>query len=130
MHRFQKISFRDFNDFYDYIPAEEQVLVDLLWRIIYETLPDVRERLAYNVPFYYRHRRICYLWPSSIPWGGLKPNSGVALGFVKGRQFAADYLTGGTGRDMRYRTFSHQKEVDAMLLRDLLLQAAVLDNPG
>ncbi|MEJ2478419.1 MAG: DUF1801 domain-containing protein [Desulfobacterales bacterium] len=103
MNKFQKVSFRNFNDFFDFLPTEEQEIVESLRGIILDALPGVTEKLAYNVPFYYRHRRICYIWPSAIPWGGLDKGSGVALGFVKGRLIAGDYLTGGGGKDVRYR---------------------------
>jgi len=127
MNKFQKISFRSFGDFYDFLPPEEQELVDFLRDIILESEPDLSEKLAYNVPFYYYHRRICYIWPSAIPWGGLEPGSGVALGFTKGRQLAGDYLSGGNGKDVRYRLFRQVQEIDPLLVRSLVREAIELD---
>jgi hypothetical protein len=42
----------------------------------------LREKLSYGVPFYFRQSRVCFIWPASVPNGGLK--EGVALGFCKG----------------------------------------------
>lgn len=127
MNKFQKLSFRDIGDFFDYLPRDEERVATSLRNIILETVPELKEKLAYNVPFYYLRRRICYIWPSSIPWGGLVPGSGVALGFVNGRQIAADYLTGGGGRDVRYRLFMKPGDIDRHLVQDLLIEAVQRD---
>ncbi len=128
MNKYQKVNFRGFSDFYDFIPAEEQVIVDFLREIILDAAPELSERLSYNVPFYYFRHRVCYIWPSTIPWGGLKPGTGVALGFTKGRQLASDYLTGGKGKDVRYRLFNQVQDIDTLLVSDLVCEAVRLDH--
>ncbi len=130
MNKFQKVSFHDYDEFFDYLPAEEQKLVQVLRSIILETIPEVTEKISYNVPFYSLRKRICYIWPSAIPWGGLVPGSGVALGFSRGRELQADYLNGGKGRDVRYRLFSSVGEIDRQLLSDLLMSAVILESEG
>ncbi|MCA6074228.1 DUF1801 domain-containing protein [Fulvivirga sedimenti] len=127
MNKFQRVSFHTYDDFFDFLPAGEQKLVEILRNLVYENIPDVREKISYNVPFYSRFRRICYIWPSVIPWGGLKPGSGVALGFTKGKTLQSDYLTGGKGKEVRFRLFASIHEIDRPLLADLLLEATVID---
>ena len=79
MNKIQKVDFKSIDDFMEFLPAEELSIVESLKSIITDTIPEVKEKLAYNVPFYYRHYRLCYIWPASIPWGGLK--AGFSLGF-------------------------------------------------
>ncbi|MEO0528096.1 MAG: DUF1801 domain-containing protein [Bacteroidota bacterium] len=81
MNRFQKVRFTGIQDFLDFLPQEELVIVEALRKIIAASFPIYTERLAYNVPFYYHRSRICFIWPSAVPWGNLK--EGVALGFCR-----------------------------------------------
>tara|TARA_R110000868_G_scaffold403157_1_gene680146 strand:+ start:27121 stop:27306 length:186 start_codon:yes stop_codon:yes gene_type:complete len=57
----QEIEFTSIQEFLDYLPEEELEIVLFLRKIVLECMPDCKERLAYNVPFYYRHSKICYI---------------------------------------------------------------------
>lgn len=83
---FQKgIKFQSFVEFWDFLPENERIIVDVLRQIILENLPSIcKEKLAYNVPYYYGNKRICLIWPGSIPWGGIR--EGVLLGFCQGNK--------------------------------------------
>lgn len=79
------MQFKTLEEFLDYLPEDELEIVLHLRKIILECMPDCKEKLAYNVPFYYRHSRICYIWPAS---GSMeKINRGVAIGFCKTASF-------------------------------------------
>ena len=119
----QRVKFRSINDFLDYLPKEELQIVERLQTIVLDTLPDVRERLAYNVPFYYRRRRLAYVWPASVPWGAVE--RGVALGFSYGKHLSyfADQRTGTTTK----LVFTELHQIDTPLLEALLLEAAEWD---
>jgi hypothetical protein len=78
----QHTRFSAIGDFLDYISEDELVIVEMLRKLVFECIPDCKEKLAYNVPFYYRHSRICFIWPASVPWGGVE--NGVAIGFCRG----------------------------------------------
>ncbi len=128
MNKIQKVRFRNLGDLLDYLPEIERELILELRDIILEEIPDVREHMAYNVPFYSRHRRICYLWPSSVPWGGLKPGDGVALGFSEGTRLRhGGYLEEGLRKQVASKTFSSQKEIDRSLIASLLSEAILID---
>jgi hypothetical protein len=128
MNKIQKLSFREVYDFLDYLEGKERTITGELRRIIFASIPDVTEKLAYNVPFYYRHKRICYIWPASVPWGGLKENEGVALGFCQGARMTHDgYLTTGSRKNVAVKVFKSLKDIDDMLLSDLLDEACALD---
>ena len=92
-----------------------------------EHMPDVREKLAYNVPFYYRHSRICFIWPGSVPWGTHKKR-GVELGFCRGHLLSdASYLERGNRKEVFIKTFHHVREINIEKLKSLFFEAVVID---
>ena len=81
MNKFQNVKFDSVEEFLDYLPEDEPQIVHRLRHLIALTFPKYREKLAYNVPFFYNNKRICCIWPSSVPWGNL--SQGVALAFQR-----------------------------------------------
>jgi hypothetical protein len=127
MGKAQDVSFSSVGEFLAYLPYEEFTIVDRLRELIYECIPDVQERLAYNVPFFYRHSRIVFIWPGWVPWGR-KRKSGVELGFCRGNLLSdAAYLNKGSRKEVYIRTFQHEKEIDIAEIRRLLLEAVSID---
>jgi hypothetical protein len=119
----QGIRFKSMDEFLDYLPEEELEIVLFLRKIILECITDCKEKLAYNVPFYYRHSRICYIWPASIPWG--KVEKGVAIGFCRG-----DLLTDETFKTSKFiskLTFTSVKEIDVPFLKQQIYEAVLID---
>src|SRR5688572_4799641 len=82
--RMQNVSFKNVEEFLDFLPDEELKIVELLRETIFSCLPEVTEKLSYNVPFYKRHKTILFIWPASILWGNKKSYKGVRLGFSSG----------------------------------------------
>ena len=123
---FQTVAFRSVAEFLHYLPHEELQIVEQLRRLVFECIPEGKEKLAYNVPFYYRYSRICFIWPGAVGWGGVK--SGVQLGFCKGNLLSDNsYLHGGSRKEVYIKTFHHKSEIDTRTLRQLLYEAAVID---
>lgn len=127
-NKFQNIGFRNFNDFYDYLPKEEQEIVILLKSIILDTIPNCIENIAYNVPFYSRNSRICFIWPAAIPWGKIK--SGVALGLCKGNliQDSSNYFDLEGRKEVARHIFQSTEEIDISLVCSFLEEAIRLDD--
>ena len=126
---FQKgIKFQSYVEFWDYLPENERIIVDILRQIILENLPStVKEKLAYNVPYYYGNKRICLIWPASIPWGGIR--SGVLLGFCQGFKLSdpKSYLIHGTNKQVYYQIYHSVDEIDELAIASLLKEAIVID---
>jgi hypothetical protein len=123
------IKFRSMIEFWDYLPENERVIVDVLRQIILENLPKTcKEKLAYNVPFYYGKRRICLIWPGAVPWGGIR--QGVLLGFSYGNRLKDinQYLTHGTNKQVYYKIFLSTDEIDELNIVLLLKEALEIDN--
>jgi hypothetical protein len=115
----QGIQFKEVDEFLGYLPEREIEIVLFLRKIILECMPDCKEKLAYNVPFYYRHSRICYIWPATIPWE--KMSKSVAIGFCKGDSFLDE-----TFETTKF-TFNSVEEVDVVLLKEKIYEAILID---
>lgn len=126
---FQKgIKFQSFVEFWDFLPENERIIVDVLRQIILENLPATcKEKLAYNVPYYYGNKRICLIWPGSVPWGGIR--NGVLLGFCQGYKLTdpEGYLTHGTNKQVYYKIYHSVEEIDELAIVSLLREAVDFD---
>lgn len=126
MNQFQPISFDTVAEMLAYIPLEEQKIVEQLRLIVLDCIPGVKEKLAYNVPFYYRQSRICYIWPGSVPWGKVK--EGVSFGLCRGDLLTnASYLEAGERKQVYTKTFTSIRDIDREKLSQLLYEAVWID---
>jgi hypothetical protein len=127
---FQKgIKFKSILEFWEFIPEHEQVIVDVLRQIVLKNLPSYCiEKLTYNVPYFYGKRRICMIWPGSIPWGGIR--EGVLFGFCYGNRLkdVNHYLNHGTNKQVFYKIFHSPDEIDYDAIVGLLNEAVEVDN--
>lgn len=76
----------DIDEFLAGLPREEQVITKFLRSIILDCDPHIQEKLAYGVPYFFRNRRICFIWPHSAPYG--PKDTLVSLGFCYGYQLS------------------------------------------
>ena len=123
----QPVDFRNINDFLDYLPEEHLMIVGSLREIILSCIPDAREHLSFNVPYYSRFTRICFIWPSSVPWGNVKLR-GVDLGFCRGNLLSdPSYLDMGNRKQVYIKNFTDVRQIDHETIRQLLFEAVVID---
>ncbi|NML22289.1 DUF1801 domain-containing protein [Pseudoflavitalea sp. G-6-1-2] len=116
-------------ELFSLLPEEEKIIVDVLRQIIIETLPEYcREKISYNVPFFYGNKGICIIWPSTIPGGGIK--KGVLLGFWHGNKLADEdgFLLHGTNKQVFYKIYQTPEEIDDAPIIKLLKEAIRLDS--
>ncbi len=127
MAKISKLSFEDVDEFLDYLPAAEREVTLYLREVIRETLPQCIEKLSYNVPYYSCRRRICFIWPASIPWGNV--SNGVSLGFCYGHLIHDDhqYLENHKRKYVRTKTFRTLEGINLDLLQYYLYQAHLVD---
>jgi hypothetical protein len=123
MENLQDLQFKSMDGFLEYLPEEEKEIVLFLRKIVLECMPDSKEKLAYNVPFYYRHSKICYIWPASIPWG--KISSGVGIGFCKSTSLLDETFE--TATFSAKSLFSSIKEIDVTALKAQIREAILID---
>ena len=112
----------------DRLTENEQVILDVLRQIITENLPAYcKEKISYNVPYFYGNKGICIVWPASIPRGGIK--EGVLFGFWQGYLLEDEdrYLTHGTNKKIFYKIYKSPDEIDEEAIVKLLKEAIDLD---
>jgi len=116
-------------DHFAILPENERIIVDILRQIILESLPKrCKEKISYNVPFFYGNKGICIIWPSTIPGGGIK--KGVLLGFWHGCRLndRDNFLIHGTNKRVFYKIFQAPEEIDDNPIKKLLKEAIKSDN--
>ena len=115
-------------ELYALLPEDEKLIVDVLRQIIIGALPGYcKEKISYNVPFFYGNKGICIIWPASVPRGGIK--KGVLLGFWYGNKLKDEggFLTHGTNKQIFYRIYHSVEEIDEKPIEKLLKEALWLD---
>jgi len=114
--------------FFDLLTEDERILVDVLRQIVRESLPLVcKEKLAFNVPYFYGNKGICIIWPASIPGAGIK--QGVLLGFWQGFRLNDEegYLIHGTNKKIFYKIYKTPEEIEVRVVKKLLKEALRVD---
>ncbi len=124
----QNVSFRTVDEFLDFLIEEDLAIVQRLREIIFDAIPDVSERLSYNVPYYRRHADICFIWPGSISWGD-KIQSGVRFGFTQGYLLPDDigFLDKGKRKQVYWHDFFSLQDIDEETLASYLSLAVDID---
>jgi len=128
-NRFQPFTFQSTEEFFDYISRDELKIVNLLRSLIFQCIPECVEKLSYNVPYYSRNRRICFIWPASIPWGTVNLQ-GVQFGFCYGSYLRdeSNYLERKGRKQVFCKTFFTSEEINPDILRSFLFEALEIDN--
>lgn len=85
---------QDVETYLDTLSGNERVIMQRLRTMIFRAEPRISEKLSYGVPYFSRHRRLFYLWPSSaLPRRQQTepdPSPGVMLGFCYGNLLSND----------------------------------------
>ncbi len=115
-------------ELYEQLPDHELLLVEILRQIIKEQLPAYcKEKISYNVPYFYGNKGICIIWPASMPRGGV--SSGVLLGLWQGNKLKDEdqYLQHGSNKKIFYKIYQSTDEIDEIAITKLLKEAIELD---
>ena len=122
------IKIRSILHLYELLNDNERLIVDILRQIITENLPaGCKEKISYNVTFFYGKKGICIIWPATIPRGGIK--KGVLLGFWYGNKLkdVDNYLTHGTNKQIFYKIYNDVEEINERAIKKILKEAVALD---
>jgi hypothetical protein len=122
------IKIRSLVQLFEVLPENERIMVDVLRQIVIENLPArCKEKISFNVPFFYGNKGICIIWPASIPRGGFK--QGVLLGFWFGNKLKdkEHYLTHGTNKKVFYKIFQSADDINEESIVRLLNEALLID---
>ena len=122
------IKIRSLVQLFDLLPENERIIIDVLRQIILDNLPSYcKEKISFNVPYFYGQKGICIVWPATIPRGGIK--TGVLLGYWYGYKLndAEQYLTHGTNKQIFYKILQAPEEIDERPIVQLLKEAIEID---
>jgi hypothetical protein len=124
----QNVNFKNVDQLLEFLPEDELKIFELLRKIVFSCIPDIEEKISYNVPFYKRHYNICYIWPPSVQWGNVKYR-GVQFGFNKGylMQDEINWLEKGNRKQVFWKTFHSVKDIDIDLVKAYLFEAVLVD---
>jgi hypothetical protein len=120
------IKIKSISHLYEVLPESERITVDVLRQIIIAHT-TCKEKISYNVPFFYANKGICIVYPAFIPRGGIK--KGVLLGFWHGHLLkdADNYLIHGTNKQIFYKIYNSVEQVNEKAIVKLLKEAVRLD---
>ena len=113
---------------YDLLPENERVILDVLRHLVKDNIPpSCKEKISYNVPFFYGKKGICIIWPATVPGGGIR--KGVLFGFWYGNKLKDPdhYLTHGTNKQIFYKIFNSPDEINGRAIIKLLKEAVKID---
>jgi hypothetical protein len=112
-------------DFISSLPYEEKNMTVQLREIILETNSAFKEKFAYGVPYYYLTKRVCFIWPTSIPRSGL--SGGVVFGLCNGvilkKKF--DIISCGKNKVAGWIQYHHIKEIKSKIIKEILTEAII-----
>lgn len=127
--KMQSVSFRNVDEFLEFLPADELKIALFLRKIIFNCGPHITEKLSYNVPYYKINKNICFIWPASILWGKTKSYDGVRMGFTAGYLLNDElgYLDQGNRKQVSYKDFKSLQEIDLDILKVYIYEALKVD---
>ena len=127
--RMQAVKFRSVEECLDFLPPDEHALTEKLRAIVQDCIPNAKERISFNVPFYKRHKDLCFIWPASVLWGQKKTYQGVRFGFTYGNLLVDEegFLEKGGRKQVHWRDFTRLTAKDVEMVRALLYQAVLVD---
>lgn len=119
--------YKDFDSFFEDLLPSEQLICARLRELIVTYFPELKEKFAYGVPFYHRHRRVCFIYPASLPYSGI--SSGVSFGFNRGHLLsnAQGLLDMGDRKEVAYIRLEHPKDIHETAILEILQEAILLD---
>jgi hypothetical protein len=109
------------------LPPDERQMCQRLRNIILGTIPDFEEKFFYGVPYYFRHKAVCCIWPASAKAG---PPRGVFIGFCRGNLLSNEQGIIEMGNRKRFgliRYFS-VNEINEQPIIEILHEAVMVDD--
>jgi hypothetical protein len=119
--------YKDFDSFFEACLPAEQAVISRIRDLIQANFPELKEKFAYGVPYYWGRSRICFLYPASFPYSGL--DAGVNLGFARGHLLsdAQGLLVMGDRKEVGYIKLGAGRDVREDVLLEILHEAVLVD---
>jgi hypothetical protein len=124
---------RNVEDFIEDLTGSEKLMVRRLRSLILEVEPRLQEKLSYGVPYFSRHRRICFLWPSScFPCSESVPmplHGEVIFGLCYGNLLSntRGLLLKENRKQVYMVKFTAPGQIDEQAIREIVQEAVLVD---
>ena len=111
------------NHFINSLPEGEKEILVKLREIILETNPSFEEKFAFGVPYYYLKKRVCFIWPTSVPRSGMKEGVlfGICNGVILKKKF--DIISTGSNKVVGWIQYYNPKEIKTKVIKEILVEA-------
>ncbi len=118
---------KDFDSFLDALTPVERTICLRLRGLIMDNFPELKETWAYGAPFFKGRKRICFLYPASLQYSGIK--EGVNFGFNRANLLsnAHGLLDLGSRKEVAYIAVLTEKDIRKDLFLEILHEAVILD---
>ena len=118
---------KNFDSFLDALSLEERAICLRIRDLIMQNFPELKETWSYGAPYFSGRTRICFLYPASLPYSGVK--TGVNFGFVKGYLLSnvQGLIDMGDRKEVGYIPVLTEKDVNEALFLEILHEAVLLD---
>lgn len=118
---------KDFDSFLDALSPSEQQICLRIRALILQNFPILKETWAYGAPFYKGRSRVCFLYPASLPYSGVK--AGVNFGFNRGNLLSNEQslLFLGDRKEVAYIAILSERDIREDLFLEILHEAVILD---
>ncbi|MCB0662275.1 MAG: DUF1801 domain-containing protein [Saprospiraceae bacterium] len=128
MAKMQSVSFDSIEEMLEFLPDDQFEIVQAFREFMFTTIPDIKEKLSYNVPYYKLHKNICFIWPGAVPWGKVT-FEGAILGFTKGFLLTdeTNYLKSENRKYVTTRKLLSKQDLDYEILENLVNEAVFID---
>ena len=125
----QPVKYASVEDMLDHLPEDELEITLALRELVFECIPGITERLSYNVPFYKKHKGVCFIWPGAVKWGSKRMYEGVRFGFNLGTSLIDEHgiLNKGDRKSVAYFDVQDLRNLPVDILKSYLYEAAILD---
>ena len=123
---------REVQEYIEGLAADERIIVKRLRDLILDTDPRIVERLSYGVPYFFRNRRLFFLWPASaLPYStaGKMVTPKVTMGFCYGHLLSNDQglLQKGNRKQVFTISVNTLADINEALLRQVVNEALIAD---
>jgi hypothetical protein len=116
------------------LPDDEKVIAKRLRSLILETEPRLQEKISYGVPYFFHHRRVCFIWPTSLLPLGYEPKTPittkVTLGMCYGNRLSNEQglLEKGNRKQVYTISFTSLSQVNDRAIREIIMEAVMVDD--
>jgi hypothetical protein len=120
---------QDVQDFIESLPKDERLILTHLRSLILLAEPRVKEKLSYGVPYFYRNRRLFFLWPASALPNSQGARCKVTLGFCYGNLLSNDQgILRRNGRKQVVTVgFSSLRDINDSQISEIIREAVMVD---